>query len=228
MFRRLGERIHLKRKNFVICFTGIDGSGKTTHAVALVNFLNEMGYRCIYVRCALRPIFSYVFFAITRILGYWKKIRKNAYTNPLEYAPRNVAKKLGALLRLLFFLDFHIRILFKVRLPLIFGKSVVCDRYFYDLLMELRYSNISTKKFEQILSKTVPQPIITFLLDAHEMVISNRRNFLKEEIKLRRQIFLNFKKSYGLFLIDSSMDFLENQKTIRSLTLKRIRKSRNA
>ena len=212
----------MRTRSFLICFTGVDGSGKTTHAKSLIISLDEMGYSCKYVWGASRPILSYAFFIFTRLLGYWKKTRKNAYTDPLEYAPRNIAEKLGMVYRFFLFLDFQIKISLKIRLPLILRKPVVCDRYFYDLLMELQLSNVSSERFTTILSKTLPQPVITFLLDVPETLANQRRGFSCEELGAKRRVFLQIGKFFGFVIVDSSKDFSSNQKRIRALTLARV------
>jgi dTMP kinase len=206
-------------KSFIICFTGVDGSGKTTHAKSLIKFLDKMGYCCKYVWGGYRPFLSYTFFILTKLLGYWKKIRKNAYTNPLEYAPRNIAEKLGVVYRLFIFLDFQIKALLKIRLPLTFKKVVICDRYIYDLLIELELSNISSKRFTTILSKTLPQPLITFLLDTPDNLASHRRGFSIEELAAKRRAFQQIGKVFDLVTVDSSKDFSSNHKQICTLTM---------
>jgi len=210
------------QKSFLICFTGVDGSGKTTHAKSLMNYLNEKGFSCMLVWGASRLILSYPFFGFTRMLGYWREVRKNAYTDPLEFAPRHVAKKLEILLRILLFIDFQIRTSLKIRLPLILGKSVVCDRYFYDLLMELHLSSINSERFTTMLSRSLPQPLITFLMDAPEPLTSQRRGFSSRELAAKRQTFLRLGRLYSFAIVDASKDFLSNQKKIRALALARI------
>jgi dTMP kinase len=214
-------RFYLQR-GYLICFTGVDGSGKTTHAKSLLRFLEYNGYPCKYVRGALRPILSYAFFIFTRLIGYWKSKKQDAFTNPLENAPQGIAKKLAALLRFLFFIDFHIKTLLKIRLPLVFGKTLICDRYFYDLLMELELNNISSKFFAYILSRTLPRPIIVFLMDAPATTIKSRRNFSLEEIKLKRRTFLRMYKNFNFIIINSQIDYWCNQKRIQKLTLSSI------
>jgi len=215
-------KLDMRTRSFLTCFTGVDGSGKTTHAKSLIKSLNEMGYSCKYVWGASRPILSYAFFIFTRLLGYWKKTRKNAYTDPLEYAPRNIAEKLGMVYRFFLFLDFQIKTSLKIRLPLILRKPVVCDRYFYDLLMELQLSNVSSERFTTILSKTLPQPVITFLLDVPETLANQRRGLSCEELGAKRRVFLQIGKFFGFVIVDSSKDFSSNQKRIRALTLARV------
>lgn|GEM_PF-6212494 len=210
------------KKGFIICFTGVDGTGKTTHAGALLKFLKDNGCSCVYVWGAFHPILSYTFFALTRLFGYWKIIRKNAFTNPLEHAPERIAKNFACVLRLLFFIDFQIKTLLKIRLPLLLGKNIICDRYFYDLLMELELINLSSKNFVYLMLRTLPQPLITFLMDANETAIKERRNFSLKELQSKRKIFLRMGKSFNFVVINSQLDYSYNQKKIQDLTLDRI------
>lgn len=200
----------------------MDGSGKSTHAKALMNFLNQRGYRFESVWGGYKPIFSYAFFGFTRSLGYWKETKKDSYTDPLEFAPKEVAKKLGAFLKALIFVDFQIRTSLKIRLPMLLGKSVMCDRYFYDVLMELERSKIYSEQFAKILSCTTPSPAIAFLIDAPETLTRKRRGFSIQELSSKRNAYLRIANKFGLTVIDASQEFSENRDKIRELTLANI------
>jgi dTMP kinase len=210
------------RKGFLVCFAGVDGSGKTTHAKSLKKYLEKQDYSCIYVWGAFRPYFSYLFFIFTRSLGYWKYTKRDAYTDPLEYAPKHLLNKLGKIWRLFIFFDYQLKIFTRIRLPLIFGKVVICDRYFYDLLMELKLSNISSKNFDLLLPKTVPRALVTFLLDAPESLASRRRDFPEDFFFGRRRVLLEFATSFDFVIIDSRKDLSENQQEIREELLRRL------
>ena len=149
-------------------------------------------------------------------------LRRNSYTDPLSNAHEEIKKKLSVILRLLIFLDFHIKVLWKIRIPLMIGKCIVCDRYFYDLIMELERSNILSKRFTNWLCKTMPRPLITFLIDAPGKIISSRRDFSIEEIQAKRKIFRHIARNFSFIIIDSSNDYADNQSLIRHLTVQRI------
>jgi len=217
----------MRNRSFLICFTGVDGSGKTTHAKFLKKYLEEQGYSCRYVWGASRPFLSYFFFAFTRVLGYWKHTKKNAYTDPLEYAPRLLSVKFGKVWRLFLFIDYQLKALAKIRLPLLVGKVVICDRYFYDLLMELQLSNVSSEKFTSALSKSMPKPLVTFLMDVPENLARTRRNFSYEFFSKRNEVFLDLAKSFDFRVIDSSESLLKNQRMIRQETMVRVQKWAN-
>jgi len=212
----------MRNRSFLICFTGVDGSGKTTHAKFLKKYLEEHGYSCRYVWGASRPFLSYFFFAFTRVLGYWKNTKKNAYTDPLEYAPRLLSTKFGKIWRLFLFIDYQLKALAKIRLPLLMGKVVICDRYFYDLLMELRLSNVSSKRFALLLSKSMPKPLVTFLMGAPETLARSRRNFSYDFFSKRNGVFLDLAKSFNFRVVNSSEALLENRRKIRQEILREI------
>jgi len=208
-------------RNLLICFTGVDGSGKTTHAIFLKEFLEERGYSCKYVWGASRPFLSYFFFVFTRALGYWKSIKRNAYTDPLEHAPRQLVVKLSKIWRLCLYVDIQLKVLLKIRLPLLMGNMVICDRYFYDLLMELQLSNAFSERFLINLSKSLPKPIVTFLMNVPTALAESRRGFSHQYYEKRRDAFMDLRKAFGFKIIDSSKEISNNQRTIRLEILRR-------
>ncbi len=218
-------RLALKTaRGSLICFTGVDGSGKTTHAKSLISFLNKEGYSCTYVWAASRPILSLAFFGFTRLMGYWKETKKGEYTDPLEFAPDKVRTRLGVVWRLFLFIDFQIKVSVTVRTRLLLGKTVVCDRYVYDMIMELRLSHLYTPTFGDLLWKTVPRPVATFLMDAAADTATSRRQIPTERLSARRQAFLKLAKIFDLIIINSSESFLKNSQHIKIQTLSRLTK----
>ncbi|MEM2506698.1 MAG: hypothetical protein QXF61_06645 [Nitrososphaeria archaeon] len=210
------------KRNFLICFTGVDGSGKTAHAISLMRYLKQNGYNCKYVWCGHRPFVSYPFFGLTKLAGYWKRTKKNTFTDPLEYAPRETKKKLAKILCLLFFIDFLSLAFFKIGLPLILGKNIICDRYIYDLIMELKRNNLISEKFSYKLRKLLPNPTVIFLMDAPETLASERRGFTSIDLLSKRRIYVEMGKVFNFMIIDSSKDFLSNHILICNIVLSRI------
>lgn len=206
------------RKGYLICFVGVDGSGKTTHAKSLVNFLIQNGFSCVYFWGAFRPILSYPFFALTRVLGYWKETKKDAYTDPLEFTPEQFRKKLGNLWRLFIFIDFQIKAL-AIRIFLVCKRLIVCDRYVYDILMELRLSKLHDYRFENLLCGTVPKSLVTFLLDVPDRVAATRRPMNIENLSAKRETLKNMAKIYDFVVVNSANEFLQNQEQIRTTVM---------
>ena len=209
----------LGKRGVLVCVIGLDGSGKTTHTKHLTKFLLEKGYSAKYVWAASKPFFSYFLFGFTRFLGYWKTSREDAFTDPLELAPEPVREKFGLLLRVLFFVDFNLRTIIKIRLPLLSGRIIVCDRYVYDMIMDLVSSDLYSFKWYSLILRTVPQPDIAFFLDADaEVICSRRSNFSINTMRRKRKVYFRFAEIFGFHIFNTSNSFIENQNRIREET----------
>jgi len=210
----------------LICIIGIDGSGKTPHAKKLVNTLKLAGSNSKYVWARwqpklLKPIeVSFAWF-----------IRKVAHTSPTNYnayarQKRRVVQRqtLVFLWAYLVMLDYGIQLLFKVRLPLLLGKTVICDRYVYDTLVDFVADfKLSRDKVVQLLRmpllKLFPKPDLIFLLDIAENTASKRKGdpthgFL-EYVTSRRNVYLETAKTIHALVLDAS-DFENVQQLITS------------
>jgi thymidylate kinase len=213
----------LTQKSCLICFTGVDGSGKTTNAKHVANYLAQKHYSCSYVRGASRPILSYSFFALARVLGYWRYTKKNAYTDPLEFAPPSALQGLGVVWRFLLFIDYQIKTTVRIRWPLLLGRVVVCDRYFYDMLMELELSKVNSAKFTSLLSESLPKPVVTFLMVMSDALATGRRDFPQDFFSKRNKVLMDLSRVFNFVVIDSSRTIEENQEIIREVIARRMR-----
>jgi thymidylate kinase len=206
-------------KTNLICFTGVDGSGKTTHAKRLLDFLQEKGYSCCYTWAGSKPIFAYLFLGATRMLGYWKTVKKGDWMDPLEKAPRKIRERLGVLYRILLYIDFEITTSIKIRIPLSSGKIVICDRYVYDLMMELMLSNLYTSKYGKLLLRTTPCPKKVFFADAKlDLIIQRRPDSNRLRVLAKRNVYRKLAQALGFRIIDTQTTFETNQEQIRRET----------
>jgi thymidylate kinase len=90
------------------------------------------------------------------------------------------------------------------------------------MIMELQRSRISSDRFIMILSNTLPQPLLTFLMDGPESMIFERRGFAYDELIAKRKLYLQLARKFGLIIVDSSKDFESNQRRIRELAMSQI------
>jgi dTMP kinase len=119
-------------------------------------------------------------------------------------------------------LDYGIQLLFKVRLPLLLGKTVICDRYVYDTLVDFVADfRLSGDKIAQLFSipplDLFAKPDLVFVLDLAESVASRRkgdatRGFL-EYLTARRNLYLEIAKRFHASVLDAS-DFQKVQQLI--------------
>lgn len=203
-----------------ICFTGIDGSGKTTLAKLLTDQLNRDGFECKYVYNRLTPFLLKPFIIIGQKLFLRRKsISENyaEYSATKRKALRN--NPLSLIYQWLLLLDYSIQVFLKVKIPLMRGESIICDRYIYDTLVtdlavDFSYSNNKINRTLNRFFRLFPRPELTFLVDVPEDVAYQRKSDIPsiEYLKERRGIYLDVGKEYGMVILDASrnLDNLEN------------------
>lgn len=211
------------KKPFLICLTGMDGTGKTTQAENLVKALKAKGIKCGYVWDTYQPFLTKPFIVIIRTLFFRGK---DAFQN---YAGYDSTKKqlfgkrfLAQGYRYLALFDYLCQSFIRIRLPLLLGKNIVSDRYIYDfvvnLAVDLNYSDKASKRLLHKLSHLLPEPDIAFLIDLPEEVCFQRKGDIPsiEHLIKRRKLYLRIGKESGLIMLDGSSDIGELGKTIEN------------
>lgn len=162
------------KKGLLICFTGVDGGGKTTLAKSLQASLSKRGLKSIYVYSRMKAILS----KPVGVLGRIFLLRGRNYYR--DYKGYSSAKSkifrsgfLSTAYRNLLFADYLIQLFFKVRLPLALGYVVVGDRYLYDMViidlaLDLNYSADRASRTVESAFSVVPRPDLVFLIDVPE------------------------------------------------------------
>lgn len=181
--------------NMIICFMGIDGSGKSTLSKKLVVALQEKGYDVRYTwwleaeQSLLRTFISKLFGTRREYLnsekpdsGDLKKFHENSKTPDVpdeagrgRFHAKNerwTARHLLTYSYTGFVLLDYLRFgLFRASLPKHFGRGriLIFDRYYYDVIFALcREFNIPDEKRErliQLFQWFVPDPDILLLID---------------------------------------------------------------
>ena len=214
----------IPKKGVLICFTGIDGSGKSTHAISVANFLSQDNVKCKYVwtrwiATSLKPIVV--------LIKKWLSKRKISDKNYIEYKSakrRYLRKSLARIWQNIVLFDYFLRVLVKIEIPLLFGNVLVCDRYLYDTLVDLAvdssYSKGQSKNMlNMYITLLFPKPDVVFLLDVPEEVALKRKGDIPALTYLidRRNFYLALAEEYPYIkVLDNSGDFNETQGKIRN------------
>lgn len=210
----------MRTKGFLICFTGIDGTGKTTLSKELVKSLKEREIECKYVYARLTPIISKPFMVIGRLIFLRGG---NIFENYSDYSntKRTAIEHNSFLSRIyqqILLFDYFFQVFFKVKIPLIFNKNIVCDRYIYDtvitdLSVDMNYSTDKVINMLDNLLRFFPEPDTTFLIDVPEEIAYQRKNDTPsiEYLKERRGIYLNVGNKYKMVILDGSKKLEELQ-----------------
>lgn len=141
-------------KGLLVCFEGIDGSGKMTQAGLLMKALSRKGARCI--------LLSYPDYGS----DYGKMIDMHLH----GHMKASVAE-----LFLLFLADMA-KDAEKVRKSVASGSVVICDRYFYSTIAyqcAAGFSYVKAKAFES--AAGLPRPSCVFYLDIPQSLTYSRK-----------------------------------------------------
>lgn len=190
------------KKGKLICFIGIDGSGKSTLSKMFCRYLTRNNVKCKYVYGRLltklvRPIFIMV----QKIFLRKNKMNYRSYLRS-KYRLIKKHKLIAKIYAYLLVFEYFWLILFKIRLPLLFGYTIVCDRYVYDTVINDLPIIVSNKKevisWVDTIFKFAPQPDKTFLVDIPEEIALRRKRDIPniEYIREKRKAYKSLKKKY--------------------------------
>ena len=201
------------KKGRLICLTGIDGSGKTTLAHNLSDWLSRRGQKYQYVYARFLPMLVSPVWGAAKRVFLSQEERRQGYA---EYTARkrNLLKP-GILSRLHEFsvmVDYWIQILFKVALPIRLGKNLICDRYVYDTVVsdlapDLKYSHEQMQKVIDFCLAIMPRPDLVFLLDVPETTTLSRKTDVAavDYVIERREIYRSLTLRERVVALDGTL-----------------------
>lgn len=202
----------IKMSRLLICFVGIDGSGKTTIARMTEQILRRQGMQAKYVWAAYNFIF------MKYIVKIFKKIfiKENIYKNYNDYIISIQKFTSLPLISHVYFvlisIEYMVEILFKVRLPLLLGKNVIVDRYVFDTAANLAVNlGFGTEEYMQLVNKLLkfcPMPDIIYYIDVPEEVALKRKNDIPDinYLKLRKRCYDELAKVYKIIILNNTGD----------------------
>ncbi|HEY2934220.1 MAG TPA: hypothetical protein VGK99_20965 [Acidobacteriota bacterium] len=216
------------QRPMLICLSGIDGAGKTRVAHRLEFAFQKQGIQARYQwLCGGSSAFSEI---VVRL------IRKAAGTRssfPQRHPPNQrkgfrfqVKKQLWYLLVGIDLVQFSI---FKVRLPLLLGKVVICDRYTFDTFSDVasRYEQdpacACMNPFEKFFHFLFPEPDLHYLLVANPDEVERPGRVdpaADEDFRYKSQLYLTRYQPYARFVVkrvDGDIDRVEHEIVMETL-----------
>lgn len=189
----------------IVCFEGIDGSGKTTQSLITATYLSKK-YKINVI--VIKPFsFSQILtrkkITLTRI-----KLKKRIYSHTAINKTSYIDNILdfGKLLVLTFVIkieSFFMKLLLKYKYDII-----IYDRFYYDKIFTL----LSTIKLQLLALSFIPKPDICFILDVPTVIAYSRMQQSHDKIiplhffEYLRYWYILIGKLSGCYIIDVSND----------------------
>lgn len=210
----------------LICFTGMDGSGKTGHILELKKFLSSQGIEVEYVWIRWVPLLLRPWIYLFK-KAFFKGEEDKGYANYRDEKRKLFKGRFRSIAwRNLVLFDYLLQVLCKIQLRLLRGKVILCDRYYFDTVVDFAvdfgYSEENTAKIlRNPILRFFPRPDLTILLDVEENVAFSRKDDVTsiEQLKDRRKRYLEIAKSKGIVLLEND-NFTKVQEKIRRLVFK--------
>jgi len=198
----------------VIIFLGIDGSGKSTHALALASFLRSIGKNVKYVWMRRIAFFSLPLLAVSRLLGITKVRRFKDGSHWISEYPFYAYSPFKLLWPWLQLVDSLIHITFCIYFPLLFNPHIIIiiDRGIIDTLVDVTADCLSPKGYrilERLFIHSIPKNSFVIVLDVEETVAIKRKSDIPSIhfLKIRRKICRLLAKRYKWPILSTDKSF---------------------
>ena len=201
----------LKRSTFLISFSGVDGSGKSTQIENLRSALHAAG-----LTTHLLAFWDNVVVGVKYREGFVHKVYKSergvgAPGKPVNRRDKNMRGWYLTVARhLLYLLD-------AVNLRRVVAREkkrgadvVILDRYIYDELSNLNLANPVSRAFVRLVHAFVPRPDIAYLLDADSAAAYARKpEYPVEFMEKCRRAYFDLAKLLGTMTIIPALSIAE-------------------
>lgn len=188
----------------IICFMGIDGSGKTTLAKKLQTQLLKKNLFIKYIH--LDSIF------VSNILNFYKKFsNKDMIISSSKNNNREKRSFKGLFWCTMLLLD---NILFYLLNLLKFNDNniIISDRYFYDSILSCFHINGINKRLIQLYLNIFPKPGLIFFLDINpKIAFERKKEGTLERLIFNRNCYLKFSSIFNhdrtkIIILNSNMN----------------------
>ncbi|MDQ4077549.1 MAG: thymidylate kinase-like protein [Chloroflexota bacterium] len=201
-----------------IYITGCDGTGKTTQARLLIDHLQALGVQPKHLWLRFPFLLSIPLLAYARWRGYsWYEEADGTRHGYWEFQNSSL---LRALLPWTLLVDAALAALIKIYVPLALGRTIVCERFALDMVVDLSvafkevgfYRRLPGKLYRQLL----PKDTRVMILDLDVDTIRARRQDLRVDRRLedRLQSFRTISSAYALPVLPSTRPAAEVHRSL--------------
>jgi len=207
----LARSVHL-----LVCFSGIDGSGKTTLCREVVTKLRARQVPCRYVYGRFLPVTIATWFKIASLQKQrTKQLSRNQYIKQIQN-PLLRSRVVAILFIIGVLFDQALRILFKVYIPSILKKEVViCDRYLFDtvimdIALNCAFDRNEVWRLLQRCLRMFPKVDIAFIVNVPPAIAYQRKaEYPIEMLTYLSDMYLFIGRRFGAKIMDGTKDLSE-------------------
>ena len=194
-------------KGRLICIIGIDGSGKTTLSNKVTDLLTQHEVRNKHIYLGWRHFDSTPFKTIATLIkknrgGSFNAVNNNRVTTQkIMYA---------GLFKFAVMIDYYLTTIPRILIPLLTRTTVVCDRYFFDVLIN---TGVDLSESEDKIYRSIyrwrhvfPKPALLILLDVPVEVAYERKDDIPtvDYLAEHRKIFLSLATKFDMIVLDGT------------------------
>lgn len=207
-------------KNRLICIIGTDGVGKSTQANMLIDRLRKEGIKCEYKWLRFYHFFSLPLLTLARLMGLSEVVTLKS-GKKIGYHYFYKSRVISSIYPVFLLIDALIFTTIKIYIPIkLFKKTVVCDRFIYDTIVDLMVSTrnyeIYKSKIGELFLSLIPKDSKVIMLVTDEEILKNRREdvMYDKTLNLRIKLYKKLAGEFGIPMIDGGLSVEEVQESL--------------
>lgn len=210
---KIGRIVDMQTRAQVVFLTGVDGSGKTTHARYLIEEMKKHGIKArrVWMRGRGLVFVSLPLLALCRLVGLTKvqELPSGHKVSEYHFFDNNAISRLWPWVQLI---ESIIATVYLVFIPSLFVKFIVVDRGVLDTLVDLCVDIRNDALIDttgRLFVRLLPKNSLVIILDVSEKISMSRKKEIPNLIYLlsRRRIYHRLSRIYGWKVINTNKDF---------------------
>jgi thymidylate kinase len=196
----------LRKRGILVTFSGVDGSGKSTQVDLLEKSFEKINVAVLRIRSRWRPVLSLPLLVIMKRLGYARVHRAGGvYIVETRLPSRGGLTSLWCILTQV---ENIVKTGVKVVFPLLLGRTVICDRYALDMVVDgmagFHDPPDHTRLGFQLL-RLLPKPNFAFFMDIDPEVAFKRKPDLPglEDYVERLRLYRKLSSHWGVAIVNA-------------------------
>jgi thymidylate kinase len=199
-----------------VCFTGSDGSGKSTITGTIFDSILEKNKKTKKIYGRYRPLLTKHMTTIAKRFFLHSDNGVFSDYDGFLSTRRSLLKASSFISRVYLhtvIAEYILQITIKLTIPYRFGYSIICDRYIYDTIINdiSLYAGLSVDETNDLLRKAwyfIPKPDIVFLLHVPEQVALQRKNDIPSlnYLRIRNKLYGEIASTQHFLFLDGMTD----------------------